>query len=229
MKKFWIVLVVLVALVVVAEFSSPYIISRGLEMGLHKTLGADVKLRLQAFPSLRMLLGQFEHLSVVAKNVELGGLMVSQYEVVAQDIDLNLRTLLLRQELEFKNQGTLETQITVAEGELSRHLWENIAELKGWLVQINQGSVTVVGQAPILNANMDVRVTGKFVPLGTDKLAFEPEQVELQGVALPQAIVDAIMQGSQFYIDLKAAPMPLELLDVKMEPGQLILRAKILQ
>lgn len=229
MKKVWVILLVIVALVVVAEVSAPYLIARGLEVGLNKTLGADVHLRLQSYPSLRMLLGQFDHMSVIAKNVNLGGLSVSEYSLVAEEVDVNLRSLLGRRELTFNNQGNMEVQVTVLEGELSDYLWANIPELKGWRVQVNQGSVNVVGQAPILNATVDIRLQGKFVPLDTDKLAFVPEQLELQNIALPQGIVDAVLQGAQFYIDLAAAPMPLELVDVKMEPGQLILRAKVLQ
>lgn len=229
MKKIWIVLLVILALVVVAEFSSPYLIARGLEMGLNRTLGADVKLRLKAYPSLRMLLGQFDSMEVVAKNVDLGGLTVNEYSLVAQCVDVNLRTLLLQHELQFANQGNQQVKVTIAEGELSKYLWENIPELKGWRVQINQGSVIVVGQAPIINATVDIRVQGKFAPLGSDKLGFVPETVELQSIQLPQGIVDAVLHGSQFYIDLTAAPMPLELIDVKMEPGQLILRAQVLQ
>ena len=229
MKKVWVILLVIVALVVVAEVSAPYLIARGVEVGLNKTLGADVRLRLQSYPSLRMLLGQFDHMSVVAKNVNLGGLTVSEYSLVAEEVDVNLRSLLGRRELEFNKQGNLEVQIVVDEGQLSAYLWENIPELKGWRVQVNQNSVTVVGQAPILSATMDVRLQGKFAPLDANKLAFIPERLELQNIALPQGIVDAVLHGAQFYIDLAAAPMPLELIDVKMEPGQLILRAKVLQ
>lgn len=229
MKKVWVILLVIIALVVVAEVSAPYLIARGLEVGLNKTLGADVHLRLKSYPSLRLLLGQFDRMSIVAKNVNLGGLAVSEYSFVAQEVDVNMRSLLGKRKLEFKKQGNMEVQVVVAEGELSAYLWENIPELKGWRVQINQGSVTVVGQAPILSATVDVRLQGKFVPLGADKLAFIPERLELQNIALPPGIVDAVLQGAQFYIDLAAAPMPLELLDVKMEPGQLILRAKVLQ
>lgn len=229
MKKVWTMLLVIIALVVVAEVSAPYLIARGLEVGLNKTLGADVRLRLQSYPSLRMLLGQFDDMSVVAKNVNLGGLTVTEYSLAAQEVDINMRSLLGRRELEFINQGNLEVQVVVAEGELTSYLWENIPELKGWRVQVNQGSVTVVGQAPILSATMDVRLEGKFVPLDADKLAFVPERLELQNIAVPQGIVDAVFREAQFYIDLAAAPMPIELLDVKMEPGQLILRAKVLQ
>ncbi|KAF0195335.1 MAG: hypothetical protein FD169_1425 [Bacillota bacterium] len=229
MKKVWVVLLVIIGLVVVAEISAPYLIARGLEVGLNKTLGVDVQLRLKSYPSLRMLLGQFDHISVVAKNVNLGGLSVSEYTLIAQEVDVNVRSLLGRRELTFNNQGNMEVQVVVAEGELSTYLWENIPELKGWRVQVNQGSVTVVGQAPILNAMVDMRLQGKFVPQGADKLAFIPELLELQNITLPQGVVDAVLQGAEFYIDLAAAPMPLELLDVKMEPGQLVLRAKVLQ
>ena len=87
----------------------------------------------------------------------------------------------------------------------------------------------MLGQAPLLNAKVDIAVQGKFVAVGQDKIAFVPEGIEILGAPLPAALVGALMQDAQFHIDLAAAPMPLELLDVKMEPGQLIVVARVLQ
>lgn len=229
MKKTIIVLSVLVVLVVVAELSAPYVIARGMEMGLNRTLGANVKVRLTAYPSLRLLLGQFETVSVVARNVKLGGLQASEYALVAQQVDINMRELLARREIKFIEQGKLEVRVTINEGDLSKYLWEQLPALKGWRVQINDGAVVVWGQAPLLNATVELKVSGGFKALGTDKIAFVVDTIEVQGTQLPAALVDSALQGSQFYIDLKAAPMPLELIDVKMEPGKLVVRAKVLQ
>lgn len=229
MKKNLIVLSVLVVLVVIAELSAPFVISKGLEMGLYRTLGADVRVRLQAYPSLRLLLGQFDYLAVIARNVRLDGLVVNEYALVAEQIDVNMRDLLSRRELKFIEQGSLEVQVTVTEGDLTNFLWEQLPVMKGWRVQINDGTVVAVGDAPLLNAVVNLQVHGKFKPLGADKLAFVPDRVEVQGTQLPESIVDVALQGSQFYIDLAAAPMPLELIDAKMEPGKLVIRAKVLQ
>lgn len=229
MKKIIIVLSVLVVLVVVAELSAPHVIARGMEMGLNRTLGVDVKVRLASYPSLRLLLGQFESLSVTAKNIKLDGLAVSEYALVAQQVDVNMRELLGRRELKFIDQGKLEVRVTISEGDLSKYLWEQLPALKGWRVQINDGAVLVWGKAPLLNTVVDLKISGKFRELGRDKIAFVVDKVEAQGTELPFALVESALQGAQFYLDLKAAPMPLELLDAKMEPGKLVIRAKVLQ
>lgn len=229
MKKAMTVVLVIVVLVAVAELSAPYLISRGLEMGLNRTLGSDVSVRLKAYPSLRLLMGKFDSVSVIAKNVNLGGLAVSEYAIVAQEVEVNMRELLARRELKFVNQGKLEVQVTIAEADLSQYLWGSLPELKGWRVQVNTGNVTVIGQTPILNATMDVKIHGHFAAADTTKLAFVPESVEINNAILPKEIVDAALNAVEFYIDLAAAPMPLELIEAKMEPGKLILRAKVLQ
>ena len=227
MKKVAIVLSILLIVVVIAEVSAPRLIARGLELGLRRTLGSDVEIRLDAYPSLRLLLGQFEELSVVARGVDLGGLKAEEYALAAEQVTVNLRELLARRELRFVNQGRLTVQVTVAEGELSNFLRDRLPALKDWRVQVNAGNAVAIGKIPLPNIDLDVRVHGKFQALGKDKIAFVPERVEVQGVELPAALVGALLQDGQFYIDLKAAPMPLELIDVKMEPGRLIVRARV--
>jgi hypothetical protein len=219
---------VLLILLVLAEVSAPRLIARGLELGLRRTLGTDVEIKLDAYPSLRLLLGHFEELSVVARGVNLGGLTVEEYTLAAEQVTVNLRELLARRELRFVNQGRLTVQVTVAEGELSSFLREKMPALKDWRVQINAGNAVVIGKIPLQAFDLDVRVHGKFQALGKEKIAFVPERAEVQGVELPAALVQALLQDAQFYIDLKAAPMPLELIDVKMEPGRLVVRARVL-
>lgn len=229
MKKtlLWMLLVAFVLSVV--TFLAPHLIARGIEMGLYRTLGADVSVRLASYPSLRLLLGQFEQIEIEAKNVSLGGLVANQYALVAENVAVNMRELLMKREVRFRNEGQMQVRVVVEEGELSKLLWERIPELRGWRIQLHAGRVTVLGQVPLLNAKVDIAVQGKFVAVGQDKIAFVPEGVEILGAPLPAALVSAVMQDTQFHIDLAAAPMPLELLDVKMEPGQLIVVARVLR
>ena len=229
MKKVAIVLSVLLILVVITEVSAPRLIARGLELGLRRTLGADVEIRLDAYPSLRLLLGHFEKISVVARGVNLGGLEAEEYILAAEQVTVNLRELLARRELKFVNQGRLTVQITVAEGELSNFLRDKMPVLKDWRVQISAGNAVAVGKIPLQAIELDVRVHGKFQALGKEKIAFVTERVEVQGIELPSALVETLLEDAQFYIDLKAAPMPLELIDVKMEPGRLIVRARVVE
>lgn len=228
MKKVAIVLSVLLILLVIAEVSAPRLIARGLELGLRRTLGSDVEVRLDSYPSLRLLLGQFEELSVTARGVNLGGLKAEEYTLAAEQVAVNLRELLARRELKFVNQGRLTVQVTVAEAELSNFLREKMPALKDWRVQMNDGSAVAIGKIPLQAVDLDVRVHGKFQALGKEKIAFVPERIEVHGVELPVALVQVLLQDAQFYIDLQAAPMPLELIDVKMEPGRLIIRARVL-
>jgi len=229
MKKVLLLLLLLAFVLSVVTFVAPYVIARGLEMGLYRTLGADVSVRLAAYPSLRLLLGQFAQIEVEAKNVNLGGLVANKYALVAENVAVNMRDLLARREVRFRNQGQLQVRVVVTEGELANYLWERIPELRGWRVQIHTGSATVLGQVPILNAKLDLAVRGKFVASGKDHIAFVTDAVEILGATLPEALVTAALQDTQFYIDLAAAPMQLELMEVRMEPGQLVVVARVLQ
>jgi len=228
-KKVAIVLSILLVLVVLVEVSAPRLIARGLEMGLRRTLGSNAEIRLDAYPSLRLLLGQFEELTVVTRGIDLGGLKAEEYTLAVEQITVNLRQLLARRELRFVNQGRLTVQVIITEGELSNFLRDRIPALKDWRVQISADNAEAIGKIPLQNIDLDVRVRGKFQALGKEKVAFVPELVEVQGAELPSALVQTLLQDSELYIDLKAAPMPLELTEVKMESGRLVIRARVLE
>ncbi|MBT9136719.1 MAG: hypothetical protein DDT34_01801 [Firmicutes bacterium] len=229
MKKALFLALLVAFVLAVTTFAAPHVIARGLEMGLKRTLGADVAVRLASYPTLRLLLGQFDQVAIEAKNVNLGGLVVNEYALVAENVVLNMRDLLARREVRFRSEAGLQVRIAVGEGELSKYLWERIPVLRGWRIQIHAGSATVLGQVPLLNAKLDLAVRGKFVAAGQEQIAFVPEAVEISGFLIPPAIIEAALRDTHFVIDLAAAPMPLELIDVKMEPGQLIISARVLQ
>jgi len=228
MKRALFIALLVAFVLAVATFAAPYAISRGLEMGLNRTLGADVLVRLASYPSLRLLLGQFDQISIEATNVNLGGLVVNSYSLVAENVAVNMRELFTRRELRFRNEGRMQVRLAISEEELNKYLLKTIPALRGFQLQLHAESATVLGQVPLLNASFELVVRGKFVALGKDRVAFVPESVEMMGVALPPALLEAALRDTEFYMDLGAAPMPLELTDVKMEPGQLIIRARVL-
>ena len=229
MRKFAIILAIIVVLAVALGFASPYIVSRGLETGLQRMLGTNATVDLAAYPSLRLLLGQFDSLSIVAENVQLGGIVAREYRVATENTSVNMRKLLLNQEIEFVEQGDILVSITLTESEITRYLWEQIPELKDWQLLINPDEVIVSGQAPLLNAMFDIRLTGTLEASSGNKVAFALDKVEVQGAALPTAIAQLAFKDTEFYIDLSEAPMPLELTRIEMLAGQLILHARVLE
>ncbi len=229
MKKLGIALLVLVILVVAAGFAAPHLISRGIELGFDRILGVSAAVDLEAYPSLRLLLGRFDSLTIVTNDVPLGGIVAREYRVALEHVSVNLRKLLFNQELEFIEPGEMYITIVISEAELTRYLWAQIPLLEGWQVLINPDELLVSGKADILNAQLDAEIRGGLSAVEGDKVHFEVRTVELQGISVPVALANLAFMGSEFYIDLSEAPVPLELSEVRLEAGQLVLVARALE
>ncbi|MDP3058721.1 MAG: LmeA family phospholipid-binding protein, partial [bacterium] len=169
---------------------------------------------------------KFDNLNAVAKNVNLGGLQASEYLLIAEDVQVNLSAFLANKGINFAKQSSTQITITVTAADFTRFVWEKIHPLNGWRVEINQGNAVVIGTATILNASVPVRITGKFEAWGKDRVSFVPQQLEVQGTLMPQTMLASMFDKSQFYLDLQAVPMKLELTEVLMTPGKLIIKAK---
>lgn len=229
MKKLGIVLLVLVILAVAGGFAAPYLIARGIEVGFDRILGVSATVDLEAYPSLRLLLGRFDKLTIVTNDVPLGGIQAREYRVALEQVGVNLRKLLFNRELEFTEPGEMYVTIVISEAELSRYLWDQLPLLEGWQVLINPDEILLSGKAHVLNSELDAEITGYLSAVQGDRVQFAVRSMQLQGVAVPADLVLAAFLGSEFYIDLSEAPVPLELLEVRLEAGQLVLIAQALE
>lgn len=229
MQKLGMVLLVLVLLAAAGAFAAPYLIARGIELGYDRILGVSAAVDLKAYPSLRLLLGRFDSLTIVTNDVPLGGLQAKEYRVTLEQVGVNMRRLLLNRELQFTKRGDMRITIVISEAELTRYLWEQLPLLQGWQLLINPDEILVSGKAHVLNSQLDVRIKGMLAAVGGNKVHFAVASVELQGVAVPAELAAAAFFGSEFYIDLSEAPLPLELTEVRLEAGQLVLTARALE
>lgn len=229
MKKLGIVLLILVVLVVAAGFAAPHLIARGIEIGFDRILGVSAAVDLQAYPSLRLLLGRFDSLTIVTNDVPLGGIQAREYRVALQQVAVNLRKLLFNRELEFTEPGEMHITIVISEAELSRYLWAQLPLMEGWQVLINPDEILLSGQAHILNSQLGAEIRGGLSAVDGDKVHFAIRSVQLQGVPVPAELAMAAFLGSEFYIDLSEAPVPLQLTEVRLEAGQLVLLARALE
>lgn len=225
MKKLALILVFLALCVLAAGYFAPALIARGMEIGFERVFGGEVEVSLAAYPSLRLLLGRFDSIAVVAKNVTLGDVVARQYTVAAEGVAVNMRALLFRREIELSEQGDVNVSIVIAEAELTRLLWAEIPELNGWQIMINPGLLIAQGKAPILGSQLDMQVTGTLVPAPDGHVRLVVLEAMVAGVKIPPAILQAVLGKSDFYIDLSAAPMPLVLQSVGLEAGQLVISA----
>lgn len=70
-----------------------------------------------------------------------------------------------------------------------------------------------------------VRVTGRFLVANRTFLRYQPRSMEVGGFTVPTSVTDALMAEGHFDIDMTAQVKPLALTDVRMQQGEIVIRA----
>jgi len=224
--------VIAVALIAAAvQWVLPWAVERGAEAALADVVGSEgpIDVRLNAHPAARMLLGRIGDITVEAHGVPTADLFLDRLETTVTEVSLSLRELLRRGSFDVARGESVECTIEVAEKHLNEYLWSHVEGLKDSYVELEDGIATVRGYFPFENQTFQLRLTGRFVPEGDDRVAFAIGRVWLDGVELRGALRDKLLEivgAREAFIDLSALPVPLEVEDVSLVKGRLVIKAR---
>lgn len=225
--------VVFIVLVVVAgEFFLPAIVARGVEVGLTRTLGEgeSFEVGLNVRPALKLLLGRVDGVTVESRQAETATLAVDSLSVTVEDIALNLRDMLgSAHELNVTYNPVIGTLIKISEGNLRRHIAENVPGFTDPSVKVSPARVSLSGCMTFAERPFLVAVEGRFVADGEQRIRFVVDKLALDNEPLPPGLTAAVIAalgGPEMFMDLGQYPMPLVLKEVRQEEGWLVIEAQ---
>lgn len=229
----WAVIAVVIALAVLlvaGELFLPMIVARGIEVGLERTLGQGAALQasLQVRPALRLLVGRVDKLTVESQQVKTATLTIDRLAVTVEDVAVNLRGLLAKSGLNVTRSPQLGAVISISEANLRRYVLDNVEGLSDPAVKIFADRVAIVGYIRFASRPFLVAVEGRFVPGNGSRVDFVVDKMSLDTEPVPPRLTAAVMSalgGSGLFIDLARFPVPLELREVKLREGWLIIEA----
>lgn len=224
------IVIALAVLLVAGELFLPMIVARGIEVGLSRTLGQGPTLQasLQVRPALRLLLGHVDKLTVESQQVKTATLTIDSIAVTVENIGVNLRGLLTRSGLDITRNAKVGAVISISEANLRRYVLDNIEGFSDPAVKIFADRVAVVGYIRFANRPFLVSVEGRFVPGSGSRVDFVVDKLSMDTEPVPPRLTAAVISalgGPELFIDLGRFPVPLELREVRLREGWLVIEA----
>lgn len=229
-KTVGVIVLVVALLFVLGEMLLPWIVARGLEIGLQRTLGQgeDLQVSLRARPAVRMITGRIDTLTIETKQIETATLAIDSMAVTVHDIAVNMGALLTRSQLNVERADQATVVIRVSAANLRRYVFANVKGLSEPQVKISAGKVLIAGDMSYAGTPVLVAIEGRFIADGPRKIRFAVDQLSLDGSLLPAeatATIMAALGGAELFIDVSKFPLPLTIEQVKMTDGWLIIEA----
>lgn len=230
LKRFLIVLFIFgIALAAVVQWVLPPVASRVMTNSLTEVFGTSqgLEAKLESYPNLKMLLGQFDTVKVTAKEVNLGGILVDEMTTVISNLNVNFRELLLKRQLVWSWQRNLETTIKISEVNLNKGVWAGIDQVINPHIDLQDGKAVITGSLRLIGRDLALRIEGNFAVVGGAEVSFEPTSVTLGDVAVSQELLGLVrsFRGLVLSFDLSRLDPPLTPRSVEVHDGHIIIKA----
>ena len=224
-----ITVIVVILLLLAGEFFLPWVVARGVEVGLARTLGegADLEVSLASRPALRMLIGRVDQLTVTSERTKTATLAIDSIAVTVNEIGVNLQDILGRR-LSVSRSASIGTVIRISEGNLRRYVLDNVAGLDEPQVKILDGRAAVAGYMSFAGTPILVAAEGRFVADGEQRVVYVVDGLSIDGERVPDRLAQTLttaLGGNELFIDMAGFPLPLAVKEVKTEAGWLIIEA----
>lgn len=217
------VLVFLILLLVLIQFMLPTAASMALTHAARGAVGAEgqVKIRVAAFPAVKILFGQFDRLDVTMENVTPGGLPISRLSTTITNVRLDLGQLLASREIavQLSEPGAIEVALTG--GDLTALLRQRLEGLKEPKVTLAAGEAVISGRVSLIGAEIPLAMSGRFAAGEPGEILFIPEKLQASGISLPSTLEKRLLSRFQFRISLAGLPFLLEIGRITVDEDRL--------
>ncbi len=219
-----------VALAVLSETMLPAAAAKAVELGFSALVGqgAETHVTLKAVPAVKLLGGRADRATVEVKDLRAGGLTIDQTVATLDDVQVDLVALVARREVALNRARNLDVTFRLSEAGLAGYLAARIQGIGHLKVGITQGKAVAGGDATIAGRTLPITLEGVFVVRGRSRVGLEATGASVAGVSIPKALIDQLIASSGWtadLIDFAALPVPMEVREVRAEPGFVIVHA----
>ena len=220
MKKFIAFLVVvIVAIVVAAQFFLPSFVANKLEQEINNKLHPEtISLRIESSPAIAMVGGRVDVMRGVLENVKLGNLNFADVHMDVNNLEFSPIALFMNQTMEIQQMGKGEIEGTVTASDLKDFMEQAVNGLTIQDVVINSDGIEVVGSVDMGFVRGTASIKGNL-EIKNNALVFSPQRFEINGAGIGGLNASVLKQITIY--DFAEFPIPVKADRIETENGEL--------
>ena len=220
MKKFIAFLVVvIVAIVVAAQFFLPSFVANKLEQEINNKLHPEtISLRIESSPAIAMVGGRVDVMRGVLENVKLGNLNFADVHMDVNNLEFSPIALFMNQTMEIQQMGKGEIEGTVTASDLKDFMEQAVKGLTIQDVVINSDGIEVVGSVDMGFVRGTASIKGNL-EIKNNALVFSPQRFEINGAGIGGLNASVLKQITIY--DFAEFPSPVKADRIETENGEL--------
>ena len=220
MKKFIAFLVVvIVAIVVAAQFFLPSFVANKLEQEINNKLHPEtISLRIESSPAIAMVGGRVDVMRGVLENVKLGNLNFADVHMDVNNLEFSPIALFMNQTMEIQQMGKGEIEGTVTASDLKDFMEQAVKGLTIQDVVINSDGFEVVGSVDMGFVRGTASIKGNL-EIKNNALVFSPQRFEINGAGIGGLNASVLKQITIY--DFAEFPIPVKADRIETENGEL--------
>ncbi len=222
------VLLPVVAVLVIGPYTFlPSVLEYAVARDVQSRLGLEKapRVKLESDPALEMLAGKFSGGDIVLRDAGLGGVRTESATIDLDPFDVDVLKSLGRGSIVAREPLSGGLRVEVPEAEVARLVKERAdAEIRG--ADIAEEGMEVRAEAAFLGASFPVSATGDL-GLSGESFVFEPRNLEVAGMPVPQELADAVLAGTRFDYPIKGLPYGSRISGVETVEGKLVLTGRV--
>ena len=220
MKKFIACLVVvIVAIVVAAQFFLPSFVANKLEQEINNKLHPEtISLRIESSPAIAMVGGRVDVMRGVLENVKLGNLNFADVHMDVNNLEFSPIALFMNQTMEIQQMGKGEIEGTVTASDLKDFMEQAVKGLTIQDVVINSDGIEVVGSVDMGFVRGTASIKGNL-EIKNNALVFSPQRFEINGAGIGGLNASVLKQITIY--DFAEFPIPVKADRIETENGEL--------
>lgn len=220
MKKFIAFLVVvIVAIVVAAQFFLPSFVANKLEQEINNKLHPEtISLRIESSPAIAMVGGRVDVMRGVLENVKLGNLNFADVHMDVNNLEFSPIALFMNQTMEIQQMGKGEIEGTVTASDLKDFMEQAVKGLTIQDVVINSDGIEVVGSVDMGFVRGTASIKGNL-EIKNNALVFSRQRFEINGAGIGGLNASVLKQITIY--DFAEFPIPVKADRIETENGEL--------
>lgn len=220
MKKFIAFLVVvIVAIVVAAQFFLPSFVANKLEQEINNKLHPEtISLHIESSPAIAMVGGRVDVMRGVLENVKLGNLNFADVHMDVNNLEFSPIALFMNQTMEIQQMGKGEIEGTVTASDLKDFMEQAVKGLTIQDVVINSDGIEVVGSVDMGFVRGTASIKGNL-EIKNNALVFSPQRFEINGAGIGGLNASVLKQITIY--DFAEFPIPVKADRIETENGEL--------